>query len=291
MTDQDNQKLTALIKAHEPSAKNIEFVEHGYQNIVAVVDRKLVFRFPRHKKAEYWLISEALILQELGGKLPKTPKTLHLNRSPLYSVQNFIPGKHLTEEDLASLPIEKHRQIAADLVQFTVDYSRLLPNQTLKDIQKQASIEASETVESWPVYLERMLVKSSYPDYPEIEKLAKQYFQKWLEATTNDKLPTKSLHDDLHLHNILFKEGQISGILDFGDSAIGTANEEMRNFFPFGQNFLEIAASKYAELTGEQVDIETIKIWAITTNLASMCKRLSADMTDSSGFIRAKKNL
>ena len=68
MTDQDNQKLVEIIRQREPQAKSIEFVEHGYHNIVAVVDKELVFRFPRHEKAQYWLICEALILQEINGK-------------------------------------------------------------------------------------------------------------------------------------------------------------------------------------------------------------------------------
>lgn len=291
MTEQDNQKFVELIKSHEPSATNVEFIEHGYHNIVANVDKKLVFRFPRNEQAQYWLITEALILQELNGRLPNIPKALHLSRNPAYSVQSYLSGQHLTDNEIANLPDEKQYQIASELAQFIVDYNQLLPPDKLKEIRQQSGLVASGVSESWPVYLERILAKTSYPNYPEIEKLAKHYYQEWQQVTASDDLPQMTLHDDLHLHNILFQDGQISGILDFGDSAIGTANEEMRNFYPFGDNFLTAAAKKYAQLSGQRVDPKKAKTWAITTNLASLAKRISADMTDSPGFIRAQKNL
>lgn len=291
MADQNNQKFEELIRSREPLAKNIEFIEHGYHNIVAVVDKKTVYRFPRDKKAEYWLIAEALILEKLNGKITNIPSCLKSSRDPVFSVQNFLPGEHLSEIQIAALPADKKQQIASELVGFMINYAKLISPEKLASIQKISGLSNSPLNEPWPIYLAKILGQAPLADNPQLEKLARDYYQRWLTVTANDKLPKTVLHDDLHVQNLLFNEGRISGILDFGDSSVGTATEEMRNFLPISEDFLQTAIDEYAKASSQKIDIKDVKIWAITTNLATLVRRQAANMTDSPGFIRARDDL
>jgi hypothetical protein len=72
------------------NAKEINFVENGYDNLVALVDEKYAFRFPRNENAYARGCYEKLVLQDLN---PLTeiaiPKILGEGENPPY-ITTFI---------------------------------------------------------------------------------------------------------------------------------------------------------------------------------------------------------
>ncbi|MBI2589245.1 aminoglycoside phosphotransferase family protein [Candidatus Saccharibacteria bacterium] len=289
MTTQDNQKFVELIKSHEPTAGDIEFVEHGYDNIVAVVDRQKVFRFPRTEVDKYRLWFEAELLQKMAGKIPKTPRVIRLNQRPFYAVYSYLPGNHLSEEEIGGLSAKDQAEIGNQLADFIASFNKLISPSEVLSLRSSSGLAAQPGEETWPIYLKRVLGDSSFPSNPKIEQLAKDYYQKWLNL--KDDLPIITVHDDLHAGNLLFSDGQISGIFDFGNASAGTATQEMRNILRLGDDVLRASISRYQDLTGQTVDPEKARFWMIVNDLASICLRLLDGKTDAPGFARAQKNL
>ncbi len=281
----------SLIREFKPGFQEIKFIEHGYDNVIAIVDRQLVFRFPRNPAAGCRLKFESALLKHLGGKLPHVPVVIYLNKDPFYAIQNRLPGQHLTRTQINNLSKANQQSIVRELVDFIFAYNHLISPEQLLEMRRQSGLDSQAIDEPWPAYLKKVLGETNYAGQPELQKLARRCYQKWLEMVASDPLPAMSLHDDLHLDNLLFQSGKISGILDFGDSTVGTATEEMRNFYSLKTNFLRQAIKLYAGRTGQVVDPEKVRIWAVTTELASFCNRLAKNQTAHPGFKRTRHNL
>src|SRR5208282_2779736 len=90
---------------------------------------------------------------------------------------------------------------------------------------------------------------------------------------------------------LLFENNQIVGILDFGYAKSGTAAQELRLLPCINKLLLENTIDQYSNLGGLDVDPNEVHIWAISTQLASYCDRLSKGQTDHPSYIRSRENL
>src|SRR5215211_4962552 len=84
--------LTYCKEVHE-----LSYVEHGTDNIVALVNREFVFRFPRDERSARRLVFETALLQKIKGKIDAAtiPELVEVHTKPLYTVPKYIPGDHL----------------------------------------------------------------------------------------------------------------------------------------------------------------------------------------------------
>lgn len=282
---------TAKRIAHElyPNAQSITMVEHSYDNIVALVDSAYAIRFPRDENAGARSQYEKHVLQHLKNATDITiPKILGSHDKPAYLVTSFVPGCHISTGDIKEFSRALQREFAEKVAQFAhAMHSTLDLNDELRIRQELGLDELAE--EPWHVYFRKTIAEASFPT-PRQDTIAKEYYAKW-DAICNVS-PLNVVHDDLHAENMLFDaDNHLTGILDFGDTNVGTPEQDLRQLYRINEDVLIAAISMYEKLSGKKLDIESAKTWAITQELAVYSEQLANGKTGHRTFKRSCRNL
>lgn len=67
------------------------------------------------------------------------------------------------------------------------------------------------------------------------------------------------IHGDPHLYNIFVSpQGEVSGLIDFGDAGVGDRHEDLRYLHSDGPRFAALAMEAYAAEAGAAVDADTV---------------------------------
>ena|GEM_PF-140582 len=281
--------VEAFVRNLEPDAPHIMVLEHSYHNVIVIVDDARVYRFPRNYNAAVRQQFETEVLRKLRGKttLP-IPEVVAVRDDPSYTILSFLSGQH---EVLDVLPKTAITDISEQFARFIFELSQALPVAETEALRSKCGLADGRNDEPWLAYIERALAQASFTDKPWLEELAHEYAAKWQIMQARNKLPLQTVHDDLHNENILFEHGKLAGVLDFGLTNIGTAAQEMRQLYRLDTRLLQAAIDAYARLSGQQVQLEDVKIWAITAELASYCHHLALDETSHPSFVRTRNNL
>ena len=99
------------------------------------------------------------------------------------------------------------------------------------------------------------------------------------------------MHDDLHTLNMMFEDNRLIGILDFGDTNVGTPEQELRQLYCINDDVMFAAVSEYQKLSGQELNVEALKLWAIMQELAVFSKSFIASKTNHHTFKRVARNL
>jgi len=143
--------------------------------------------------------------------------------------------------------------------------------------------------EPWEPYFERLFVKDRLPN-DKLRPIIEQHYGIWKDYVRQEQR-TYAIHDDLHPSNLLFLGAQLQGIVDFGDTNTGSIEEEFRWLFSMGDVVLKAAIEHYQQLTGNVVNYDHVKQWAIMHELSSYTSRLARQDTESFPFLRAQEHL
>jgi len=276
------------LKVMYPQAKQITLIEHGYDNIVGLVDDIYAVRFPRninaYKRSQY----EKDILRGLVGlKAIELPHIIEERESPPCLVTTFVHGVHLSPSEVNDFLPEQQDNFGKSVGRFAFELHSLLSVDEARKYRKKLGLDDLEE-EPWPIYMEKTLVKAKFPT-PRQDEYAKEYFKLWKQHDTRDGLVV--VHDDLHTENMLFSQGQLDGVLDFGDTNIGTPEQELRQLYRINERVLRAAIDAYSELSGLQLNIEAAINWAVAQELAAYSDRLMTNNTKHPAFARACQNL
>lgn len=277
-----------IIKHFYPNTKNIRFIDHGYDNLVGLVDDKYALRFPRNESAYYRNQYEQHVLKDIEVlNEVSIPRILGSGENPAYTITSFVAGNHISSEEINSFPLDKQRKIGENVARFAYAMHSLLSVEKALEYRKQYGLDKL-TEEPWGIYFEKVLNLQQFPTSKQ-DKLAKEYYKLWknLKYTTT----TVVVHDDLHTENLLFMNGELVGVLDFGDTNIGYPEQEFRQLYRINEEVLKAAVETYEHLAGHQLNFEAIKIWSITQELAAFSERLITNKTDHPSFLRAANNL
>jgi aminoglycoside phosphotransferase (APT) family kinase protein len=265
----DKDRAAQIVKEKYPDAVNTVFIEHGYDNLVALVDEKYVLRFPRNEHAyrrdryEKEILGHLASLQEVH-----IPHIFAEEVDPPYFVSQFISGKHVYTDEIRASSVNFQKNIGAGIATFAYALHTSLPLEVAKKIREDFSMGALDE-EPWEPYMEQMLLQRTLPTAVQ-DALAKKYFHLW--KTKAVRPPTTAIHDDLHMDNMLFEHGQLAGVLDFADANVGTPEQEFRQLYRINDTVLGAAISAYENCSGQKLDIEISKIWAIAQELAGYSK-------------------
>jgi len=270
-----------------PAAKQITVVDHGYDNIVGLVDETYTVRFPRnaaaYKRSQY----EKSVLESIDQPQELAiPKVLDEYANPPRLITSFVHGTNLKAQELRNLTPALQEKFAQDIARFAYKLHQSLSVDEVRSFRKRFGID--ELDEDWSVYFRKHL---SDPDLPNAtqNELIRHYYGAWQEQKTHDT--DVVIHDDLHTDNLLFDNGRLVGVLDFGDTYIGTPEEELRQLYRINETVLSIAIETYSRLSGLHVSFEAARTWAIVQDLASYVDRLSSGSLEHPSFIRACDNL
>jgi aminoglycoside phosphotransferase (APT) family kinase protein len=285
----DVERARQIVGELYPDVQQIEVVEHGNDNIVALVDSKCAIRFPRNEHAYVRNLYEREILPKLDDiTVVSVPKLIASSDAPPYLETSFILGRHCSPEDVDAFTVEHQRAFGATVGTFAYQLHTSVP--VADEIAFRARADFGEQFDdSWAGYFERVVLGGHFAS-TEQAAIARDYYYRWKAHSDVDR-PQVVVHDDLHIDNMLFSDHQLVGILDFGDVNIGTAEQDLRQLYRMNRHVLNAAVAAYDELSGRRLDTELIEIWAIMQELGAYARRLSAGETDHPSFIRSQENL
>lgn len=284
------QQTDAAIRAFcKEGVTEVTYVEHGADNIVAVVNRQYVFRFPRSESSMKRLYFETALLQKIGKQLTvlTVPELVQVHTQPFYSVSKYIEGDHLTGAQVQQLTQFEQAAIGQQLANFIAQLNHTISGLEVRRLRNAAGVDSLD--EPWEAYFDRLFVRQPLPN-EKLGPLVTKHYALWKEYVAAEQR-SYAIHDDLHQSNLLFIGPTLHGVLDFGDANIGGIEEEMRWLYAMGDVVLKSAIEHYRELTGTYVDYNHAKQWAIVHELSSYVSRLAAQDTQSFPFQRAEEHL
>ncbi|HEX8763255.1 MAG TPA: phosphotransferase [Candidatus Saccharimonadales bacterium] len=276
--------LTYTKELHE-----LTYVEHGTDNIVAMANRRFVFRFPRDEKAARRLVFETALLQKIKGKITALPipELLEVHTRPLYIVTKYIEGNHLSPSEIQQLNEAEQAKVGTQLADFMFQMNQAISGLEVRRLRSEANVDLGE--EPWPQYFNRLFAQQPLPN-DKLAPIVKEYFETWKQFVGGEQ-QTFTIHDDLNPNNMLFVGAGLSGILDFGDTNTGSIESELRKLYGCGEIVLKAAVDRYESLSGATIQYDHIRIWAVIHDLARFTDRLSRQDTDSTLFNQAHENL
>jgi aminoglycoside phosphotransferase (APT) family kinase protein len=271
-----------------PSASVIDLVEHGYDNIVGLVDHAYAVRFPRNENAYARSKYEQEVLKALGGITSVAiPKVLGEGNTPAYVITTFLEGVHYSRTEVRNFLEKEQIDFGEKVAEFAYEMHSKLSVEEGVELRKQFGLDKLEE-EPWDTHLTKMVFEYQFPTKLQTE-LAKKYYLLWKEVHA-EKDPVV-VHDDLHNENMLFNNKELVGVLDFGDTNIGSPEQEFRQLYRINDLVLESAIERYQELSGKKLDIQASRAWAIVQELGVYADRISKKDREHPSFSRATKNL
>ena len=271
-------------RARYPQA-SLRLLEHGYDNIVVLVDEAYTFRFPRNSKALLRDQYEAQLLPYLGDAHigVDLPFVIDVASSPALFITKYVAGQHLALETIRGFSQSLQETIGAQLARFAFALHDALSVQSVLRIREQLHFADNIGDDSWDVDIEQYLGHDTFP-LPAQNKIARHYYNKWRAFSKSSQIV---VHDDLHSENLLFVDNRLRGVLDFGDCAIGTAEQELRHLYRVNETTLAAGIKEYERLSQRPLDIEAAKAWAIIQDLLAYVRRGETGQTNHPSFIRS----
>jgi aminoglycoside phosphotransferase (APT) family kinase protein len=272
-----------------PEADDITMIEHSYDNIVALVDKRYAVRFPKNKNAYLRSLYDKHILKQLEStKTITIPRILGERPDPPCKITSFVPGHHISATDVRIFSQLQQQDFAKQVAQFAYTMHSAFSLDEELPLRKELGLDELPDFEPWPIYFKKTVYDYKFQTTLQ-DKLAKNHYDEWVRLC--DVTPTIVVHDDLHTQNMMFEHNRLVGILDFGDTNIGTPEQELRQLYRINEEVMLAAVSEYQRLSGQELNIEALKLWAVMQELAVYAKTLVANKTSHHTFKRAARNL
>lgn len=285
----DIDEARQIVQQRYPDARRIEFIEHGYDNVVALVDTNYAVRFPRHHEAYVRSQYEKAILPQLAAiTAVAVPHLLESHDTPAYLVTTYVPGRHLAAEAVQALSDTELIKLGETIAVFAYQLHSSLSVTDEQHFRAEAQL-GEQFDESWADYFKHMVANGTFASARQAQ-IARQQYVAWKES---ESLTARRvvIHDDLHLDNMLFSATELIGIVDFGEANIGTPEQEFRQLCRLDPQVLEAAIKMYQQLSGYQLNAEAIRAWATMQELGAYSRRFQAQQTDHPSFLRSCRYL
>lgn len=283
------QQVEIAINQFCKDVTDVSFIEHGADNVVAVVNQEYVFRFPRNDASAKRLYFETALFQKIGKQLPavQVPELVQVHTQPFYTVAKYIEGEHLTDKQIQMLSADEQIAIGSQIATFSAQLNHAISGLEIQRLRTESRVDGLE--EPWATYFERIFEKERLPN-EKLRPIIQQYYQLWKDYSKQEQR-TYAIHDDLHPANLLFLGPQLHGVVDFGDTNTGSIEEEFRWLFSMGDIVLKAAIEHYQQLTGVQVNYDHVRVWAVMHELSSFTARLARQDTEAFPFKRSQEHL
>jgi aminoglycoside 2''-phosphotransferase len=267
----------------------LTYVEHGENNIVALVNHEYVFRFPRDEAAARRLVYETALLQKLKGKIDavQIPDLQKVHTAPLYTVSTYIPGEHISGEEIQELPEGEQQAIGARIGTFIDQLNRTISGLEVRRLRTEANVDGLSVPPA--TRYQKLFGATALPN-AKLQPVVQEFYTLWRQYAEQEQA-SYAIHDNLYPKNLLFTAGNLSGIVDFADANIGSIESELRGLFELGDVVLNAAIEQYQALSGATVVADHVRVWAIMQELAIFTTYLVRQQTETAIFKRAQQRL
>jgi aminoglycoside 2''-phosphotransferase len=249
------QAIQDLIRRQAPGvrADALRLMPHpgwGGDSDAWLVDGRWIFRFPRSPEVAERLAIEVCLLPRLAPRLPLAiPRFAYVARDvgdrPAFVGYEALPGEPLRPQVLRSLPSETVDRVANQLGEFL----RVLHQMPLAEV-----IGCGVPVPAAPPHLldERRFAEIKATVFPVLaddeRAWVSQRFASFLVEPSHFQFTPVLVHGDLGPDHIIFdpSRGELGGIIDFGDVAIGDPAGELTWRADYGEDFFRKVLSAYS---------------------------------------------
>lgn len=216
----------------------------AFGNDVVVINKELVFRFPRTEEKKKWLKYEIEFLKMLKGMVSiPIPKYTYISKAKDFAGYKLIPGSLLSPKAFHSLSKKNQELVVDQIIGFLNDFHSI----SITKFRMFHPTERSDFIEH-EKKVEKALREKLLPKLPANEvKIIEQFYAD--SRPYFHEIPTICpIHGDMYAFNTLYdkKTGKI-GIIDFSDIQIGDPACDFEVFYDYGP---EIAAMAYEKYTG-----------------------------------------
>lgn len=272
-----------------PDVHELSYVEHGADNIIALVNKQFVFRFPRNEDSAKRLAYETALLQKVYGHIEgvKVPQIIKVHNRPLYTVASYIEGEHLSGPEIQTLTEAEQREIGSKIATFVHQLNQSISGLEVRRLRMESAVD--NLSEPWPLYFHRLFNQTPLPN-EKLRTIVQQYYPVWHDYIMQEQ-STYTIHDDLNSNNLLFLGAKLNGIVDFSDVNTGSLESEFRKLYVMGDIVVKSAIDTYQSLTQTVIDYDHVRIWAIMQELARFTDRLARQDTESFLFQYSQQNL
>jgi len=252
-----NEQLLNKIKKEFPRLrwKTHEFYTHGWDHIVVILDRKIVFRAPKEKEYKERLEDEVRLLNYLYRKFQvKIPHYTFVSQDKSFVGYLIIPGRVLAPHGFGKISKPDKEKMAKQLALFLTTLHK-----TPRSIIKRYSIKVKNQHK-----LNRELIpdikKIVFPRLSKRERKAIEIYFNQLRGSFNHKYKNVLTHNDLSSEHIFWDSNKKQiNIIDFSDTKYTDPAIDFFSFFeyglPFAKKVLELYDGKKNEQTIQRAEI------------------------------------
>ncbi|MEK0220188.1 aminoglycoside phosphotransferase family protein [Bacillus proteolyticus] len=241
--------------------------EEGWDNIAAIVNDELLFRFPRKLEYAKRIPLEKELCKLLSHSLQEieVPQYCLLYKNdtdtaPLCSYYTLIHGEPLKTEIVTKLEQKERTIIIAQLATFLA----ALHSIPLKHV-KPLGFSIEKTLTYWKV-LQTKLNQYVTNSLTSLQKSAlNRLFENFFANIAKSTFQNTVIHADFTHHHILFNtlNKTISGVIDFGDAQISDPAFDFAGlYYDFGHEFTTSVYEQYCSLISHN---DPLLIHRITT--------------------------
>lgn len=225
--------------------------EIGQNNDVLIVNKSLVFRFPKYKNGIIHLKRETEILKYIKAIISiPIPNPIYqsfeeLEPGKVFTGYHLIDGVPLWKESLTDVKSEELvKGLAKQLVSFLIEIHSISGEKASRDLKLKVRNPREE--------MYNLHIKIQDKIFPFIRKDAQmeisQSFETFLKGKALSNLDITLIHGDFGASNILWNpdKSMISGIIDFGGSGLGDPAYDFAGILSsYGEDFFDMCINLY----------------------------------------------
>jgi len=237
-----------FIKQIQESFPNLKFkksdiIDYGWNKTVIVLDKNVVFIFPKNSEARNKFESEFSILPKLSKKISLlTPNFQYISKNKSFAGYTFIPGTPLTFNLFKKFSSAQQTIVAKQMSDFLNELHAF----SVITAKKNGATRAWSEKEARDYY-----AKQAETVYPKLSKkdskILKNIFKTYCSGKFDNNYKKTVVHQDLTSDHILFvkKNKKICGVIDFGDIQIADPAIDFRSLWEYGENFVDKVLTNY----------------------------------------------
>jgi len=254
--------------------------EIGQNNDVLIVNKSLVFRFPKYKNGIIQLRRETAILKYIKG-IVSTPIPNPIYQSfeegepvKVFTGYKLIDGVPLWKESLTDVKsVELVKRLAKQLVSFLVELHSISGEKASRDLKLKVRNPSEEMYNLYD-----KIQNTLFPFIRnDAQKEISQSFETFLTGKAISNLDITLIHGDFGASNILWnpETSMISGIIDFGGSGLGDPAYDFAGILSsYGEEFFEMCINLYPN--GNEIS-ERVKFYKSTFALQEALSGIEND--------------
>jgi len=240
--------------------------------------------------------AESHALQAIEGSTDKcpvsVPSLIETNDTQWpYNVVSHLPGETISLEELRGLPDQARESIGRKLGQFAGWLSASVPYDKAKSIHYGLIRSKLFTPDKdWEFEALQGYKHPSLPIFSSfVTELLQTYERLYPDGIT--KASHVAIHGDLRVENLLFSDGELTGVIDFGSLRTGEHGEDARPLYHLGRVGVNAFGRELHEQGLPRITFEHARLWLLTNFTAGIIQAIRDQDTGKirrlTGFLRS----